>query len=80
MALKERDEYKSINASYQNEAGEDVFHASSSYGKRSISLSFDMFNSDYCIEHKTEVQASISAFIGRLNTLLSENNLPIIQA
>lgn len=78
MGLTERPERKSLFSSYTDN-DENVFAVHASYGEKNVSLSVDIFNSTYVAEHKQEVEDLISDFISRLNSLLTESNLPIIQ-
>jgi len=78
MGLTERPERKSLFSSYTDN-DDTVFAVNATYGERNVSLSVDIFNSDYVAEHKAEVEELISGFISRLNSLLTESNLPTIQ-
>ena len=80
MALTTREESKSLRVTCRNDEGADVFSAGATYSTRSVNLNFEMLDAAYCAEHGDEVQSAISSFIGRLNGLLSEDNLPIINA
>ena len=80
MPLHSHDESKSMRIGSQNSEGVEVFSAGATYGKRSISINFDMFDSSYCLEHKDEVEEAITAFISRFNKALKEDNLPTIKA
>ena len=72
-------ENRSIHISSKNENGEEVLSAHANYSDRSINISFEILNSEYCAANKAEVEEAISAFLGRLNGVLSESELPQVK-
>ena len=76
--LTEKPESKSVRVSAVNEEGDEVLISSATYSERSISVSFEMLNKEYCASHATDIQSAMTAFIGRLNALLVDSNLPAI--
>jgi hypothetical protein len=76
--LSEKPESKSVRVSAVNEDGDEVLISSATYSERSISVSFEMLNKEYCATHAADVQSVMTAFIARLNALLVDSNLPAI--
>jgi len=74
MLIANRED-KSINVISVNENGEEVFAAHANYSDRSIYVSFEMLNGQYCAENKHEVEGAVSAFLGRLNEVLALDGL-----
>lgn len=79
MGLTPTDEEKSYRESFKNEDGQQVLSISSQYSKRMISVVADMYDQDYCAEHIKDVEDCITSFMGNLNDLLEESNLPTIK-
>lgn len=76
--LSEKPESKSVRVSAVNEDGDEVLISNATYSERSISVSFEMLNKEYCATHTADVQSVMTAFIARLNALLVDSNLPAI--
>lgn len=76
--LSEKPESKSVRVSAVNEDGDEVLISSATYSERSISVSFEMLNKEYCATHAADVQSVMTAFMARLNALLVDSNLPAI--
>ena len=74
--LEQSPESRSLNVSFKSLEGEVVFAAHGNYAPRHISLSFDLLDTDFCAEHRAEIESAISGFLCRFNGLLSEAELP----
>ena len=77
MSITQRPERKSIHTSFTDGKNE-VFGLTASYSSRNISISVDMFNEEYCINNKAEVENAIQGFLATVRGVLSEANLPSI--
>jgi len=73
-------ENKSIHITSKNAAGEEVFSAHANYSSRSINVSFEMLNEEYCSENGSEVESAITSFLNRLNEILAADELPQVNS
>ncbi len=79
MGMTPREETKSLRVTSVNDQGAIVFVANATYSAKNISVNFEMLDQTYCDSHPQEVHDAISSFMARLNVLLTESNLPIIE-
>lgn len=74
--LSEAPESRSLSINARNENGEVVLASHGNYAPRHISISFDLLDREYCLAHRADVEAAMSAFLSRFNELLAEAELP----
>ena len=77
MAMTQRPERKSIHTSFASD-NQEILSLSAAYSSRNISITVDMFDTEYCANNKAEVENAISEFLATFRDVLSEANLPSI--
>ena len=76
MNISPQPEDKSLRISYQDDDGKQVFSCGGQYSTRGVYVSFEFLERDWCANHHSDVEEAITDFLGRLNALLEDSNLP----
>lgn len=79
MALKTREQTKSLRMCFQNEEGEDILTCNATYGSHGVNVNFETFDKTELIaDNKQDIQEAVNGFVRQLNGLLKESDLFLI--